>query len=132
MAEEKEMAVPEKKELDSAKEKTRPGRFYVPNTDILETEEALLVIMDLPGVSKDRVEVNVEKNELSVEGYIDSSAYEDLMPVYTEYNVGHFARSFVLSNEIDRDGITAAMADGVLTLTLAKLKEAQPRRVTVA
>jgi HSP20 family protein len=68
---------------------------------------------------------------LRVEGKIDFTAYKDIEPVYTEYNIGHYTRSFTLSNKIDRDGITARVEDGVLTLTLPKAKETLPRRIAV-
>ena len=51
--------------------------------------------------------------------------------VYTEYNVGHYSRSFTLSNEIDHKNINAVMHDGMLTLTLHKVKETQPKRIAV-
>jgi len=52
-------------------------------------------------------------------------------PVYTEYNVGHYTRSFALSNKIEQGRISADLADGVLTLTLPKTKEAQSRRISI-
>jgi len=123
---------PQKKELSAKEEKTKPGKYYVPNTDIYETDRALVVVMDMPGVEKKNVDVRVEKNVLSVEGQVDLSKYDNLQPVYTEYNVGHFTRSFSVSNEIDSAGISAKMENGVLTLNLPKSKEAAPRRIDVA
>ena len=61
-----------------------------------------------------------------------SAKYENLEPVYAEYNVGHFTRTFTLSNKIDQDGISADLGDGVLTLTLRKAKQAMPRRIAIA
>ena len=66
------------------------------------------------------------------EGRIDFAKYEGLEPLYTEYNVGHFARSFTLSNKIDQQQITAQVDDGVLTLTLKKVKEAIPRKIAIS
>lgn len=131
MAEDKTLSVQEKKEAAKAEEKTVPGRFYVPNTDIYETEDALVVAMELPGVEKDAVEIKLEKDVLAVEGRVSLANYEGLEPVYTEYNVGHFTRSFSLSREIDQEGITAKVADGVLTLRLGKAKQVVPRRIEV-
>ncbi len=121
-----------KRELETREEKTLPGKFYVPYTDIYETEQALIVVMDMPGVDKQNVEVKLEKHVLSIEGRIDFSKYEGLSPVYTEYNVGHFSRSFSIPREIDGGGISAEMADGVMTLKLPKAKEATPRRIAVS
>src|ERR1700758_1130934 len=96
-----ELAVREKQELAQQGEKTIPGRYYVPAADIFETEEALTLMLETPGVSKDNVNIQIENDVLRVEGKIDYSAYKEVEPVYTEYNVGHFARVFTLSDKID-------------------------------
>jgi HSP20 family molecular chaperone IbpA len=131
MATAQELAVRDKKELVSKEEKTVPGRHYVPYGDIYETEEALWVVMEMPGVEKKDLDVALENNVLRVEGRIDFAKYDGMEPVYTEYNVGHYSRSFNLSNKIHQDRISAQLEDGVLTLTLPKAKEAQPRRISV-
>ncbi|OGG99091.1 MAG: hypothetical protein A2600_00835 [Candidatus Lambdaproteobacteria bacterium RIFOXYD1_FULL_56_27] len=106
-------------------------RYYQPLADILETDQALLVTLDMAGVTKDRVEVSLEKNQLTIEGRIDTQRYESLKAVYAEYNIGHYRRTFLLSQEIDREGIQATLNDGVLQLTLPKRAEEQARKVTV-
>src|SRR5215472_9258752 len=115
-----ELAVQEKKELASKEEKTVPARYYIQNTDILETDDALTVVMEMPGVEKKDVDVSIEDDVLRVEGRIDFSKYNGMEPLYTEYNVGHFARAFTLSDKIDQHQIIAQLDDGVLTLTLHK------------
>ena len=112
-------------------EKTVAGKYYVPLTDIIETEKSLIVTMDMPGVKKESINVKLEDNILEVDSQIDHSPYNDLNPVYTEYNVGHFTRKFTVSNDIDTGKIDANLSDGVLTLTLPKAPEAQPRRIKV-
>ena len=131
MAEGKEMAVREKKEVAAKEEKTIPGRYFVPPADIYETDEALAVVLEMPGVEKKDIDVSLENDVLSVDGRIDFSKYRDIEPVYAEYNVGHYARSFSLSDRIDREKISANIEDGVLTLTLPKAKAAQPRRISI-
>jgi HSP20 family protein len=131
MARSQALEVQEKKELVSKEEKTVPGRYFVPNTDIFETEDALVVVMEIPGVEKKEVEINLENDSLRVDARIDYGKYEGLDPLYTEYNVGHFTRSFALSNRIDRAKIGAELDNGVLTLTLKKAKEAMPRRIAI-
>ena len=126
-----ELTVRDKQELAQQEEKTTPGRYFVPAADILETEEVLTVILEMPGVAANNVDVQIENNLLRVEGKIDHSAYTGIDPVYTEYNVGHYARVFALSDKIDQEAITARVEDGVLTLTLPKSKDALPRRITV-
>ena len=112
MAENKEMAVREKKELVAKEEKTLPGRNFVPCADIYETEDALAVVMEMPGVEKKDLEVGLENDVLRVEGRIDFARYKDMEPVYAEYNVGHYARSFALSNTIDRERSRAPSRTG--------------------
>ena len=131
MAEKQELTVRDKKELVSKEEKTVPGRHYVPYADIYETDDALTVVMEMPGVEKKDISVALENDALRVEGRIDFTKYEGMEPVYTEYNVGHYARSFALSSKIDQAKIGTQLADGVLTLTLPKAKQAQPRRIAI-
>ncbi len=132
MAEKKEMAVREKKEVVGKEEKTVPGRYFVPYADIYETDDALAVVMEMPGVEKQDLDVGLENDVLRVNGRIHFSKYKDMEPVYAEYNVGHYARSFALSSTIDQEKISANLEDGVLTLTLPKAKHAQPRKIAIA
>jgi HSP20 family protein len=126
-----DLAVREKQELATKEEKTTPGRYYVPAADIFETDEALTVILEMPGVQKNNVNIGLENDILRVDGQIDFSNYKEMEPVYTEYNVGHYTRGFTLSNKIDQSKISAQLDSGVLTLTLPKAKDALPRRITL-
>ena len=126
-----ELAVREKREVAAKEERTVPGRFYVPPADVYETEDALTVVMEVPGVGREEVEIELKDDVLRVEGRIDSAKYGGMEPVYTEYGVGHWARSFALSDKVDRERIGAQLEDGVLTLALPKTAEAKPRRIAV-
>ena len=131
MAESQELQVQQKREVDKAEESTRPTRAFMPSADIFETEEALNVVLEMPGVSRDNVDINVEEGVLTVEGRIDFSKYEGMRPLYSEYNVGAYRRSFRLSNQVDQAKISAEMQDGVISLTLPKAEKAKPRRIKV-
>lgn len=122
----------QKREVRQKEEPTAPVRLFVPPTDIYETAEALTVVMEMPGADKANVDVDVKDGVLTVQGRIDFARYEELEPVYTEYNIGHFRRSFSLSDRIDQEKIAAEMADGVLRLTLPKAQEAGPRRIVIS
>ena len=89
------------------------------------------MVMEMPGVERQDINVALENDVLRVDGQIDFSKYAGMEPVYTEYNEGHYTRSFTLSDKIDQEKISAQLADGVLTLTLPKAKEAQPRRISI-
>lgn len=131
MASKQELQVQQKRELEKKEETTIPARIFVPTADIYETEDALSVILEMPGVEKNNVDVRVEDGVLYVEGRLDFSKYQNLQPLYTEYNVGHYSRSFRLSSKIDQTKIGAELRDGVLSLTLAKVEEAKPRTIQV-
>jgi len=132
MAQSQALETREKKELVSKDEQTSPVRYFIPTTDIYETEDALTVVMEVPGVEKEALNIGVENDVLKVEAKVDTAKYEGMDPLYTEYNVGHFTRSFTLSNKIDQQQISAQLQDGVLTLTLKKAKQAMPRQITIS
>jgi HSP20 family molecular chaperone IbpA len=126
-----ELQVQGKREVDKKQETTVPARLFMPTADIFEDANALTVVLEMPGVDKSNVDINVEGGVLQIDGRLDFSKYEDMQPVYTEYNIGHYRRSFSLSNKIDQNRIGAEMKDGVLTITLPKAEEAKPRRISV-
>ena len=127
-----ELQVQKKRELDGKEESTIPVRTFVPTADIYEDRDSLKVILEMPGVDKGSVAVRVEEGVLHVEGKLDLSKYRGLQPLYTEYNIGNYSRSFRLSNAIDQDRIGAELKDGVLSLTLPKAEKAKPRTIRVS
>ena len=126
-----ELQVQQKREIEKKQESTIPARSFVPTADIFEAEQALTIVLEMPGVDRSNVDINVEANVLTIEGRVDFGKYEGMQPVYTEYNIGHYRRSFSLSNKIDQSKITAEMKDGVLTLALPKAEEAKPRKISI-
>ena len=131
MAKDQELQVQHKREVESKQESTIPARLFLPQTDIFETGQALTLVLEMPGVDKDSVEVRVENDVLNIEGRVDFSKYDGLQPLYTEYNVGHYARSFRLSSKIEQEAISAELKDGVMTLVLPKAEKAKPRKIVV-
>jgi HSP20 family protein len=131
MAERQQLQVQKKREQEKREETTIPARVFVPTADIYETKDALTVILEMPGVEKNNVNIGVQDGVLNVEGRLDLSKYQGLQPLHIEYNIGHYSRSFQLSSKIDQGKIEAAMKDGVLSLTLPKVEEAKPRMINV-
>ncbi len=127
-----ELQVQQKREVEKKQERTIPARVFLPVTDIFETDQALTVVMEMPGVAKDSVEVGVENDVLTIDGRVDFSKYEGLQPLYTEYNIGNFSRSFQISSKIDQAGIKAELKDGLMTLVLPKTETTKPRRISVS
>jgi HSP20 family protein len=131
MADKQELQVQQKREVEKGQETTTPTRAFMPSADIFETEEALTVVLEMPGADRDNINVSLENGVLTVEGRINFGKYEGLEPVYSEYNVGPYRRSFRLSSKVDQDKISAEMRDGVITLILPKGEQAKPRRIEV-
>jgi HSP20 family protein len=131
MASRQELQVQHKRELDKKEEATIPARVFLPTADIYETTDALNVVLEMPGVEKNSVEIRVEDGVLKIDGRLDFSKYEGLQPLYTEYNVGNYSRSFRISSKIDQNKIAAELKDGVLSLVLPKVEEAKSRTIQV-
>ena len=131
MPDHQELQVQQKREVDKKPESTIPARRFLPVTDIFETGDELKVILEMPGVDKESVDVRVENDVLTIEGQVDFTKYQGLTPLYTEYNVGNYARSFQLSSKIDQERIGAELKDGVITLVLPKAEKAKSRKIQV-
>jgi len=114
-------------------ERASDRRVYRPLTDIYESEHGYHVVMDVPGVDKDSVDIKLERNQLTISGRSSFSLpREGLSRSYQEYEEGDFERSFTLGTGIDRDQVTAQARDGVLRVELPKAKESKPRTIEVS
>lgn len=130
---EQELTPKEKQEV-SEKEQTRPGRYFLPDTDIYEDQQNLWLAADMPGVDQNNVEVELDDNVLTLHGRVDLQGYEGLTPIYTEYNVGHYLRRFTLADAsiFERNQIKARMVNGVLEVQIPKAEKAKVRRIPVS
>jgi len=113
-------------------ERTRATRVYTPDVDIIERKDDILVIADMPGVDENSVDVTLEKNIVSIYGRVQPEIVEGASPVYLEYGIGDYERSFTLSDEIDRDKIRATVKNGTLRLILPKAEAAKSRKIQVS
>jgi HSP20 family molecular chaperone IbpA len=112
-------------------EDVRERQSYIPRADIYETEDAIVVLADVPGADESTIDIRLEKNILSLSARIDPEYHEAYRLSHSEYGTGDYERRFVLSNQVDREGIEAAVKNGVLRLQLPKSKQAQTRKITV-
>lgn len=106
-------------------------RIYMPAVDVIENEKESVLFADMPGVDQANIDITIEKSVLTIKGkptYPEFSGYE---PVYSEYGIGDFERSFTLSDAVDKDNISATIKDGVLTLRLPKASP-KTRKISVA
>lgn len=123
----------EKEEITAPEdtERTRECRCFVPRADIYEVDDQIVIVADVPGVDENSVEITLEKNVLTINAYVDPVEMEGFAPVFAEYEVGDYQRSFRLSDEIDREKIQATIKDGVLRLYLPKAGAALARKISV-
>lgn len=105
--------------------------LFNPPIDIYETNEGLVLYADLPGVTAEGLDLQVQDNRLSLFGHV-ASGLEVHDYVHQEYKVGDFLRSFILSDEVDHDRITARLNNGVLRVELPRTTQTEPRRIEIS
>jgi HSP20 family molecular chaperone IbpA len=106
-------------------------RALLPAVDVIEDAQGITLHADLPGVSKERLAVDIEGDTLTIAGDIALELPADLQASYAEVEVRRYRRAFTLSRELDTAHVSAEMANGVLRLRIPKLAHAQPRRIEV-
>ena len=128
-----ELCVMEENKVQASEgtERLSRRRVFAPRADILEDADNLYVAADMPGVTDKTVDLTVEKNTLSIRGRIADGAPAGKKLVYGEYEPGDYERTFLLSENIDRNGIQATMKDGMLQVTLPKLQAARAMKISV-
>jgi HSP20 family protein len=104
---------------------------FTPPIDIHEGPEGLTLEADLPGATERNLRIQLEDNVLSLYARIDSPVPEGARLVHEEYRLGDYHRSFILSDEVDREQITAELKNGVLRLSLPKAERARTRRIEI-
>ena len=112
-------------------ERTRSGRIFTPPTDILESENEIILRADMPGSDQKSIDVKLEDNQLTIEACLCETLPGNMDTVYAEYEAGDYYRAFSISDVIDRDKISANYSDGVLTLTLPKIEKAKAKRIQI-
>lgn len=115
---------------EAAEAGTHEGRWFEPDVDIYETDEALVLRADVPGARSEDIETDLKDNLLSVTART-SPVGAQWRPLYAEFSDGHWQRQFRLGQSIDQANISATVKDGVLTLTLPKAERAKARKIQV-
>jgi HSP20 family molecular chaperone IbpA len=109
----------------------RNERVYAPRVDIIESEDHVLLVADMPGVSAESVNIMLEKNVLTIDATVDIVAPEGHDLIHREYRAGGYHRAFTLSDSVDQNQIEAKVNNGVLHLTLPKAEVVKPRRIAI-
>lgn len=128
MSESKEMRTQDRQEMQA---RTEREVFLRPAADIYEDAQGITLKVDLSGVSRDRLSIQVDGDTLAIEGQVSIDMPEGMEALYADVRATRYQRHFTLSNELEKDNISAKMKDGVLTLTVPKRAELQPRKIEV-
>ncbi|MBW2568729.1 MAG: Hsp20/alpha crystallin family protein [Deltaproteobacteria bacterium] len=115
----------------SEAEHTRNRRVYIPTVDITETNDAIVLIANMPGVNEQSSDIFLEKSILTITGTIEPEHYKNYRLAHAEYNVGDYRRVFEISSNIDRDKIEATVKNGRLKLILPKAGPAKTKKIEV-
>lgn len=108
-----------------------PSLVIVPAADVFEDSSGITLQLDMPGVAKDRLNLQVNQNALVIEGSAQISMPQDMAALHAEVRSTRYRRSFVLSEELETDKVDASLRDGVLTVRIPKRAELQLRRIEV-
>jgi len=121
----------EKSEVVSNAEATKPGPIFTPAVDIFETDKALILLADMPGVKAQDLTIDLREGVLALSTQMERPEAPEEMGILREYQTGNYYRKFNLSDVIDQSKIEAQLKDGVLRLTLPKAEAAAPRKIEV-
>jgi HSP20 family protein len=102
-----------------------------PPVDVIEDTHGITLYADLPGVPRDKLNLQIESDTLTIEAESDLCVPEGLTSSHTEVGLARFRRVFTLSKELDTERVSAELGQGVLTLRIPKAQHAQPRRIEV-
>ena len=127
----KSLQVKEKSELKSTAEETRSGLTFTPAVDIFETDDALTLLADMPGVTAENLNIDLREGVLALSTNLKNPESSNEVDVLREYQIGNYYRKFNLSDVIDQSKIEAELKDGVLRLILPKVQAAAPRKIEV-
>ncbi|WP_103020420.1 Hsp20/alpha crystallin family protein [Salinibacter altiplanensis] len=117
---------------DESEENTSPQAVWRPRMDLIETEDAYRLHLDMPGINTDDLTISYKDNELIVSGERESSRTDENEEfVRVERSFGHFRRAFTLPQTVDADNIEAAHDNGVLTIRVPKTEAARPRQIEI-
>ena len=104
---------------------------FVPASDIVEQEDGFHILMDMPGVPRENLSIDLQEGEVNIEGVSDYAPPSGARAHHAEFGAGRFTRSFALSDAVDRGRIRAVLKDGVLNLFLPKAEAVKPRKITI-
>jgi HSP20 family molecular chaperone IbpA len=120
-----------KQDTGVAQDVKQQEQAILPAVDIFENETGITVQADMPGVSRDRLDVHIDSDTLAIEGVAEIPMPEGMDAMYADIRSTRYQRTFTLSRELDTERIEAGLKDGVLTLKIPKREEHRPRRIEV-
>ena len=128
---EKNEKVPESEEVETERVDDTPGACCAPAVDIYETDDAVIVEADMPGVDREAVDVKIDNGVLSILGRAAGTSGPSVTRLYEEFTRGDYYRAFALGEDVDEGKVAAAVSNGVLTVTLPRAERPGVRKIEV-
>jgi len=128
---ESELKIQQKYEVDHKGETTKPEKHFIPAVDIFENEKQVTIVAEMPGVPLEAIDVNLEDDLLTITGTKQPEEMAGARLLLQEYETGHYLRRFTLAETIDREGVSAALNDGMLTIVLPKALPVKPKKIEI-
>ncbi len=125
------MSTNELKQADDSTIAARDDRVLLPPVDVIEDTTGLTLYADMPGVSRERLNLRVEGDTLTIEGELSLAVPQDMQASHAEVQQSRYRRAFELSRELDAQKVAAELTQGVLRVRIPKAEHAQPRRIEV-
>ncbi len=110
----------------------RPEKVYTPAVDVIEKKDGFVLFADMPGVDSGSVNLTIEKDILTINGRAGADMPENYKPTLLQYHPGDYKRSFKVSDDVDRDKISASVANGVLKVVLPKAESQKARKIAIS
>ncbi len=131
MNEEKEIAKGKERSQELQTEAVEPEAAFVPLVDVIEKQDGVEILADMPGVSRENVEASLEEGVLTISGKVSPPTMQGMSLQSGEYETGSFYRSFAVGEGLDTEGIEASMKDGVLRLRIPKSEKYKPKQIEI-
>lgn len=112
-------------------ENTKGIKYYRPAVDVIEYNDEIKCIFDIPGSDKDKIDINITDDIMTLTAEVTSNIPEKAKIIHQEYKTGAYKRSFTIGNKVDRNNVNAAYKNGVLTVTLKHLEEVKPKQIEI-
>lgn len=114
-----------------AHHRANPGNGWTPALDLYQNDDAVVAVIELPGMRKEEIEISLNDGLLAISGERKEEAADGEKALRTERSSGKFRRRISIPSRVDMSNVSASYKDGILTVTLPKAEEAKPKQIQI-